>query len=319
MDNQLTFTDFEYERRRRITKKEEFLNEMDKVVPWKEWVDIITPFYPNGHRGRRPIEIETMLRMFLLQKWFDLSDEGVEDAIFDSFAMRKFVRVDFVTKQAPDATTLCKFRKLLNDHNLSTQFFEQVKDVLAREGKLVHGGVIVDATIVEASSNTKNEQHATDPEMHSVKKRNKWYFGMREHIAVDPLHGYVQTTVSTAANAAEVKVAPQLLRKDDYVVYGDSGYLKMDRYVTDGVEREYKINRQVGTFKFHYNDSLAWAEEKKIESRKSSVRSKVEHVFHIVKDIFHWRKAKYKGIYKNDCAAKVLFACANLYMLAKGA
>lgn len=319
MENQLTFTDFEYAHRRKTTKKEEFLNKMNEVVPWKEWVGKIVPFYPNSLRGRRPIEIETMLRMYLLQVWFNLSDEGIEDAIFDSYSMRKFVGIDFVTKQAPDATTLCKFRKLLNDHNLTAQFFEQVKEILAKEGKLVRGGVIVDATIIEASSSKKNEKHETDPEMHSVKKGNKWYFGMREHISVDPLHGYVQATISTAANVAEVKTAPLLLRKDDFVVYGDAGYLKMDRYVTDGVERVYKINRQIGTFKLHYNDSLAWEEEKKLERRKSSVRSKVEHVFHIVKDIFHWRKAKYKGIYKNDCVAKVLFASANLYMLAEGA
>ena len=154
--------------------------------------------------------------------------------------------------------------------------------------------------------------------MHSTKKNTKWYFGMRVHVGADPYYGFVHDIISTPANEAECKTAPKLLRKDDVVVYGDAGYLKMENYVTDGVEREYKINRQRGTFKRHYGDNLSWQYEKEIEKRKSSVRCKVEYVFHIVKDIFRWRKLRYKGLHKNNCHANLLFACANIYMLAMG-
>lgn len=319
MERQQNLTDMEYSNRRRRTKRETFLEKMDAILPWREWVALVTPYYPEGKRGRKPVEIEQMLRMSMLQVWFSLSDEGVEDAIYDSYAMKSFMGIDFSAgEQTPDATTLCKFRKLLNEHSLQKKFFEQVQELLAKEGKLVSGGTIVDATIISAPSSTKNREKQRDPEMHSVKKNAKWYFGMRAHVGVDPMHGFVHTVVSTAANEAECKVAPRLLRPEDVVVYGDAGYLKMDRYVTDGVKREYRINRQRGTFKRHYGDGLSWQYEKELEKRKSSVRCKVEYVFHIVKDIFHWRKTRYRGIYKNACHAHLLFASANLYMLTKG-
>ncbi len=317
MEQQYSFTDIEYSKRRKKTHREEFLEEMDRVVPWDEWVKLIVPYYPDGKRGRRPQDIERMLRMTMLQNWFNLSDEGIEDAIYDSYAMRSFLRLTFMDEQVPDATTLCKFRKLLNTHGIQSQIFAQVQQLLEQKGKSVHGGTIVDATIVEASSSTKNKAHSTDPEMHSVKKGTKWYFGMRAHIGADPLYGFVHSLEATAANAAETKVAPKLLRPDDAVVYGDAGYLKMERNVEDGVKRDYRINRQIGTFKRHYGDSLAWGEEKALEKRKSAVRCKVEFAFHIVKDIFGWRKVRYKGLYKNNCHAHLLFASANLYMLAK--
>lgn len=320
MKGQINFADIEYGNRRKKTKREEFLNKMEQVIPWEKWIEAIEPHYPKGKRGRRPQEIETMLRMYLLQNWFNLSDEGAEDAIYDSYAMKRFTGINFgLNEQVPDATTLCKFRKLLTEHNITERLFSEVQQVLSAEGKMVHGGTIVDATIIEAPSSKKNAQTKADPEMHSVKKGNQWHFGMRAHIGVDPLYGFVHSMVCTAAHEPEVKVAPHLLRKDDEVVYGDAGYLKLERYVTDEIERDYRINRQIGTFKRHYGDSLSWNEEKKLEQRKSHVRCKVEFVFHIVKDIFGWRKARYKGIQKNHCQANILFASANLYMLASRA
>lgn len=318
MEKQLNFTDIEYAARKRKTKRDEFLDTMESVITWDKWVKIITPYYPDGKRGRRPQLIERKLRMLLLQYWFNLSDEGIEDAIYDSYAMKRFMGIDFGSgEQVPDATTLCKFRKLLNEHGLQEQIFAQVRDMLSEEGKMVHGGTIVDATIVEAPSSKRNSTHSTDPEMHSVKKGTNWYFGMRSHIGVDPLHGFVHTVVSTPANTSECKTAHRLLRSDDRVVYGDAGYLKMEDYVTDGIEREYRINRQIGTFHRHYGNGLSWQEEKKLEQRKSSVRCKVEYVFHVIKDIFKWRKTRYKGIHKNHCHSCLLYASANLYMLAK--
>ena len=317
MEKQLNFTDLEYNSRRRTTRREEFLKKMEQILPWKSWVELIRPYYPNGKRGRPPYEIEVMLRMILLQVWFNLSDEAVEDAIYDSYAMKSFLGLNFDQgEQVPDATTLCKFRKLLGEHNLQKTIFDQVQTVLEKEGKQVRGGTIVDATIIEAPSSTKNSNGQRDPEMHSVKKGTKWYFGMRIHVGVDPLHGFVHTLTGTAANQSEVREAPNLLREDDDVAYGDAGYCKLERYVTDGKERRYEINRQHGTFRRHYGDSISWQEEREIEKRKSSVRCKVEYVFHIVKDIFHWRKARYKGLKKNTDYAYLAFASANLYMLA---
>lgn len=319
MEKQQNFTDIEYTNRRRTTKREAFLEKMDTTLPWNAWVSLVVPHYPDGKRGRKPVEIEQMLRMTMLQTWFNLSDEGIEDAIYDSYAMKTFMGIDFSTgEQVPDATTLCKFRKLLNEHGLQKKFFNQVQELLAKEGKLVSGGTIVDATIVEAPNSTKNREKKRDPEMQSTKKNTKWYFGMRVHIGTDPYYGFAHSIISTAANEAEGKVAANLLREDDTVVYGDAGYLKMDKHVTDGIDRKYKINRQRGTFKRHYGDGLAWQYEKEIEKRKSSVRCKVEYVFHIVKDIFRWRKLRYKGIHKNDCHANLLIASANIYMLAMG-
>lgn len=317
MEKQMSFTEMEYSQRQRTTKRDSFLKEMDELIPWEECVAMIAPYYPSGSRGRPPREIEQMLRMILLQTWFNLSDEGVEDAIYDSYAMKTFMGLDFASgEQVPDATTLCKFRKLMTVNGLQKKFFDIVQSLLERSGKKVHGGTIVDATIIEASSSKKNREKKPDPEMHSVKKGTNYHFGMRAHIGVDPIFGYVHTVVTTPANTSEVKVAPQLVRPDDTVVYGDAGYCNMERYITDGVKRDFRINRQRGTFKRHYGDSLAWEQEKKLESRKSSIRCKVEFVFHIVKDIFRWRKARYKGIAKNDAFAHLAFASANIFLLA---
>ena len=315
MKKQSSFTDIEYSQRRRKTKREEFLEKMDKVVPWGKWVEIVRPYYPEGKRGRRPQEIERMLRMLLLQIWFNLSDEGVEDTIYDSYAMKQFTGIDFGSgEQAPDATTLCKFRKLLNENGIQKKMFAEISEMLSAEGKMMHGGTIVDATIVEASSSRKNREKAPDREMHSVKKNTKWYYGMRAHIGADAGTGYVHHIEVTDANIAEVKISPKLLRPDDEVAYRDTGYLKMENYVNDGLEREYRINQQLGTYKRHYGSGLGYEIEKQMEQRKSSVRCKVEYAFHIVKNIFGWRKVRYKGLAKNTCHAHLLFASANLYM-----
>ncbi len=317
MHKQSSFTDLEYSQRRKITKREEFLNKMNSVVPWSNWVEIIKPYYPEGKIGRKPQDIERMLRMLLLQTWFSLSDEGIEDAIYDSYAMKQFLGINFNDgEQTPDSTTLCKFRKLLNDNGLQQKLFSDIRDRLSSQGKMMHGGTIVDATIIEASSSRKNAEKKLDPDMHSVRKNTKWFFGMRAHIGADAGTGYVHHLSVTAANLAEIKVAPELLRTDDTVVYGDAGYLKMENYVKDGIERDYRINRQMGTFNRHYGNGLSYQMEKQFERRKSSVRWKVEYVFHIVKDIFKWRRARYKGLAKNTGHANLLFASANLYMCA---
>ncbi len=249
---------------------------MDKMIPWTEWVEMIRPYYPKGERGRPVRGIETMTRMYLLQMWFNLSDEGVEDAIYDSYAMRSFMRIDFMEESVPDAT------------------------------------------IISAPSSTKNATGKRDPEMHRTKKGNQWYHGMKVHIGVDAGTGIVHTVIGTAANVHDSKKAVDLIRDDDEVVYGDSGYLgieKQDRVKEDDhlSKIDYRINKRPSSLKI--TDSctgINW--DKEIERRKSSVRCRVEHAFLIVKRDFGYKKTAYRGLFKNMNRFHVLFACANLLM-----
>lgn len=319
MKKQLNLSDIEYSQRKRTTKREEFLNMMEEIIPWEEWIKLIEPYSPeSGRRGCQPRAVETMLRMILLQSWFNLSDEGVEESIYDSYAMKQFMGLDFGTEQVPDATTLCRFRRRLTENGLQQQMFNSIDDFLDEHGKIMHGGTIVDATIIDAPKSTKNEKRERDPEMHSVKKGNQWYFGMRIGIGVDAGAGYVHHVTGYAANLAEVKSSQSLLREDDEFVYGDTAYLGMEKYVEDDVQRDYRICRNMGVYQRYRKGELSYRLENEfVEKQKRRVRTKVEYAFHIVKDIFHWRKAKYKGIQKNTAFANLLFASANLYMCAK--
>lgn len=314
---QLSFTDIEYGNRKRATKREEFLKAMDGIIPWDEWVEYIKPYYPKGHRGRPPLGIEKMLRMYLLQCWFNLSDEAVEDAIYDSYAMRTFLKIDFTTDQAPDATTLLKFRHLLEKHNIGKVFFEAISRTLETCGYMMRGGSIVDATLINAPSSTKNALGKRDPEMCQTKKGNQYYFGMKCHIGVDAGSGYIHSLETTSANHHDITVAAKLVRDDDTVVYGDSGYLgieKREEVVSDShlSSIEYRVNRRsksVQKMPANYPD---W--ERNIERQKSSVRSKVEHPFLIVKRFFGYTKVAYRGLQKNTHRLHVLFTSANILM-----
>lgn len=319
MANQINFTDMEYSQRKRKTKREEFLDMMNEIITWNEWVKLVEPYYPiSGKRGCQPKAIETMLRMLLLQSWFNLSDEGIEDTIYDSYAMKRFMGIDFLNEQVPDATTLCRFRKRLTENGIQQLIFASIQRFMDEHGKIMHGGTIVDATIIEAPESTKNARHERDPEMHSVKKGTKWHFGMRVGIGVDAGTGYVHHITGYSANKAEIKASPNLLREDDEVVYGDAAYLKMEQYVQDDVKRDYRICRNMGVYSRFRKGELSYElEDKMVERPKRRVRKKVEYVFHIVKDVFRWRKARYKGIQKNMAYANILFASANLYMCAK--
>ncbi len=226
---QESFSDMEYSSRKKKTKREEFLEIMDEIIPWDEWVSLIVPHYPSGKRGRPPIEIEMMLRMYLLQCWFNLSDEGGEDAIYDSYAMRKFMGINFFEQDAPDTTTLLHFRHRLEDKGIGKLFFDAISRCLERAGRMMRGGTIVDATLISAPSSTKNAEKKRDPEMRSVKKGNQWHFGMKCHTGVDAGSGFVHTVAATAANVHDITVAAGLLREDDEVVYGDSAYLGIEK------------------------------------------------------------------------------------------
>lgn len=315
---QLTLGDIEYASRKKLTRREEFLQAMDGIIPWAAWIEIIRPHYPSGKRGRPVRGIETMLRMYLLQVWFNLSDVGVEDAIYDSYAMRTFMKLNFLSEQVPDATTLLKFRHLLEAHKIGEQIFEDLKNRLDKAGLLMHGGSIVDATIIHAPSSTKNAKGKRDEEMHQVKKGNQWHFGMKVHAGVDAGTGFVHTITGTAANVHDSQQISELIRPDDEVVYGDSGYLGVSeqeaiRANEDFSKIEFRINKRPSSLKIKdcYKGEN-W--DKKIERSKSSVRCKVEHPFLIVKRYFGYCKVAYKGIEKNMNRFNLLFACANLLM-----
>ena len=316
--NQQTFSDIEYSNRKKKTKREEFLESMDEIIPWNQWIDLIRGYYPSGKRGRPPRGIETMLRMYLMQNWFNLSDAAIEDAIYDSYAMRSFMHIDFLNEQVPDATTLLKFRHLLEEHKIGEQIFADVAARLERSGLIMHGGTIVDSTIIAAPSSTKNKDHKRDDEMHQTKKGNQWYYGMKVHSGVDAGSGYVHTITGTSANVHDVSEAENLIREDDEVVYGDSGYLNIEEHLDSISEDQksgltFRINVRPSSIKMSpkYN-GIRWDEN--IENRKSSTRCKVEHPFLIVKQQFGYNKTAYKGIAKNMNRFNILFACANLVM-----
>lgn len=318
---QQTFSDIEYSNRRKKTKREEFLNSMDRIIPWQNWVEFIGPHYPSGERGRPPKNIETMLRMYLMQNWFTLSDAGIEDAIYDSYAMRSFMHIDFLTEQVPDATTLLHFRHLIEDNGIGKMIFNDVKGRLDKAGLIMHGGTIVDATIISAPSSTKNKDGKRDPEMHQTKKGNQWYHGMKIHSGVDAGSGYVHTITGTAANVHDVEETAKLIRKDDKVVYGDSGYsgaAKREEIRSDENLAAVEFRTNVRPSSIKVADSYQGTNwDKQIENRKSSTRCKVEHPFLIVKRQFGYSKVVYRGITKNLNRFHVLFASANLVMCAR--
>ncbi|MEA5053371.1 MAG: IS5 family transposase, partial [Propionicimonas sp.] len=269
--DQPSFTDIEYGNRRRVSRRERFLEQMDATIPWEVWVGLIEPhYYPDRpgkpRRGRKARPVETMLRMYLLQVWFSLSDEGVEDAIYDSYAMRRFMGLDFAVEQVPDATTLFHFRHLLEGHQLGEALFAAQNEIFEAEGWIMRGGTIVDATIIAAPSSTKNATGTRDPQMKQTKKGNQWYFGMKAHTGVDAGTGYVHSVTATAASVHDLDELVNLVRDDDDVVYADAGY--------QGVEKRPEVAG---------NEHLAGVEFRVAASRQASVRAKVEHPNLVIK------------------------------------
>jgi IS5 family transposase len=316
---QRSFTDIEYGNRRRTSRREQFLETMEVTVPWVVWVGLIEPYYYTdrpGKRGRKAKPVETMLRMYLLQVWFSLSDEGVEDAIYDSYAMRRFMRLDFAVEQVPDATTLLHFRHLLEEHRLGEKMLAAQNEIFEQQGWIMRGGSIIDATIIAAPSSTKNATGERDPEMHQTKKGNQWYFGMKAHLGVDAGTGYAHSVTATAANVHDLDEAANLVRPDDEVVYADYGYpgatkrpdIAGDEHLA---KIQWSIAARKGVLKTMHEHDRA------VESRKASVRAKVEHSFLIVKRDFGFTKTRYRGIAKNLNHLHVLFASANWLMRAR--
>ena len=316
---QLSFTDVEYGNRRRVSRREQFLETMEATIPWATWVGLIEPHYYSdgpGKRGRKAKPVETMLRMYLLQAWFSLSDEGVEDAIYDSYAMRRFMGLDFTSEQVPDATTLLHFRHLLEKHELGEKLFASQNEIFQAQGWIMRGGSIVDATIIAAPSSTKNATGTRDPQMRQTKKGNQWYFGMKAHIGADAGTGYVHSVTLTGANVHDLDETAHLVREDDEVVYTDAGYQGVDRR-PDVTSDDHLSSVQFRVAARKGRLAVMAGPDRREESRKASVRAKVEHPFLIVKRDFGFTKTRYRGLAKNRNHLHVLFASANWLMRAR--
>ena len=319
VSEQPSFTDVEYGNRRRVSRREQFLETMNATIPWARLVALIEPHYYKdrpGKRGRKAKPVETMLRMYLLQVWFSLSDEGVEDAVYDSYAMRRFMGLDFAVEQVPDATTLLHFRHLLEEHHVGEKLLAAQNEVFDANGWIMRGGSIVDATIIAAPSSTKNATGTRDPAMHQTRKGNQWYFGMKAHIGVDAGTGYVHTVTATAANVHDLDEAVNLVRAGDEVVYADAGYQgAANRPEIAGDEHLSKVAWQIAARKGVLKTMAA--PDRVAQSRQASVRAKVEHPFLIVKRDFGFTKTRYRGLGKNLNHLHVLFASANYLMRAR--
>jgi len=320
---QTSFAGAEYAGKKRRTRREKFLAEMEAVVPWARLEALIEPHYPkSGKVGRPPIGLSRMLRMYFLQQWYTLADEALEDTLYDSHAMREFVGIDLARENVPDATTLLKFRRLLEEHALGAAILAEVNAHLTERGLLMRQGTVVDATIIAAPSSTKNGKGERDPEMHQAKKGNEWHFGMKMHTGVDADSGLVHSVVCTAANESDVAHAHELLHGDEATVNADSGYTglhKRDEIVSaqqDGTLRadvKWHIAMKPGKLR-----GMAEGPLKELtqicERIKARVRARVEHPYHVIKNLFRYRKVSYRGLAKNAARAKVHAALANLYI-----
>jgi len=320
---QTSFASAEFAGKKRKTRRERFLAEMDGVVPWARLEALIEPHYPkSGKVGRPPIGVPRMLRMYFLQQWYTLADEALEDALYDSQAMREFVGIDLGRENVPDATTLLKFRRLLEQHDLTAAILAEVNAHLSERGLLMRQGTVVDATIIAAPSSTKNEDGKRDPEMHQAKKGQQWHFGMKMHIGVDADSGLIHSADTTAANEADVAHAHELLHGQESQVHGDSGYTGLDkRDEITGAQQQGRLRRKIdwkiaakrGVVQAMPEGPLKalteWAER-----RKAQIRAIVEHPFHVIKNLFRYRKVSYRGIAKNDARSKAHAALANLYL-----
>jgi IS5 family transposase len=320
MSQQLTFAQAEYEAKKKTTRRDRFLAEMERVVPWAALLSALAPhYYPNAGQGagRPPIGLERMLRMYFLQQWFGLADEALEDTVYDSQAFRAFLGIDLGRDAVPDATTLLKFRRLLEEKDLAKSIFDTVNATLRERGLLLEKGTMVDATIVAAPSSTKNKDKARDPEMHQTRKGNQWHFGAKAHIGADAASGLVHSVEFTAANVADVTQTTALLHGEEERVHADAGYTGADkREEAKDLDVKWHIAEKRGKVAAMDEGPLKEL-TLQAERLKAKIRARVEHPFHIVKDLFRQRKLRYRGLKKNGAQWRVLFALANLVIAKK--
>jgi IS5 family transposase len=302
-----------FEKYKKSTKREKFLAEMEQVVPWKELYALIAPFYPKAGKGRPPVGLERMLRIHFLQSWFNLSDPAAEEALYDMESMRRFVGIDLGNEPVPDETTICKFRHLLEAHGLGERIFQEVNAHLEEKGLRLSEGTIMDATIINAPSSTKNQDKKRDPDMHSTKKGNQYCFGMKIHVGVDRESRTVHSLVTTPANVHDSKMVEDILHGEENAVFGDSAYMGKTEEIAKKAPQALDLTQTRGT----KNKKLT-EEEKETNRLLSKTRSRGEHIFLIAKRIFGFSKVRYRGLAKNTNFAFVLFALSNLYMVRRG-
>ena len=298
------------------TRKRDFLDEMNLVVPWAELIDLITPHAPAGRTGRPPFAVATMLRIHFMQQWFGLSDPAMEEALHDVPMYREFAGLDAGITRLPDESTILRFRHLLEANELSQQILATINAMLAAKGLMLKTGTVVDATLIAAPSSTKNSTGERDPEMHQAKKGNQWHFGMKAHIGVDAESGLVHTVIGTAANVNDVTQGHGLLHGEEEVVFADAGYQgAMKRPEATGVD--WFVAMRPGNRKALAKQTPWGNVIDKAEQLKASVRAKVEHPFRVVKCQFGFTKVRYKGLVKNTAQLVTLFALSNLWMARK--
>lgn len=306
----VTFASLAYDSKKKKTRREKFLEEMDRVVPWSKLLPLITPYYPRVGNGRQPMSMERMLRIYCMQQWYKLSDPEMEDSLYDTESMRRFAGIDLETDVIPDETTILNFRHLLEERHLTEKIFEQTNRYLREKGLFIRQGTIVDATIITAPSSTKNQDKARDPEMKSTRKGNQYYFGMKAHVGTDTGKGLVHDIVVTDASVHDSQVMDKLVHGEEEVVYGDRAY-SSEKKKQEYEARGFKWCVNLRGNRWHQLTE----EEKAINHHRSQVRAKGEHAFLVVKHLWHYQKVKYKGLYKNAAQMFSLFALANLYLV----
>jgi len=342
MSKQLSFSSVEYTGKKKVTRQEIFLNEMEAIVPMDIICEAIRPYYAVKGNGRPPIDLEIMVRMYLVSQWYDLSDELTEDNIYNNVALRNFVGIDLSERDVPDSTTLCKFRQLLEDNNITKNVFENLNKHYEESGKLFKKGSIVDATIISAPDTTHNKDNKRDPEMSSTQKNSKWYFGFKTHIGVDEESGIVHSLEVTTAKTHDAEVAVKVLHGDEEIVYGDSAYTGLDKradmmekfgYEVIEPERKGKRGKTPNPIKVVDSNKVQIRTNKKrssiekledgwkkdlsraYEKLKVKVRYKAELPFRIMKCVFGFRKTRLKGLHKNQVKLYMMFALVNIYFV----
>ena len=309
MSDQHTFASLAWITKGKVTKRERFLSEMEHAIPWERFLSLIEPYYPKAGNGRPPMGLEKMLRIYFLQQWFNLSDPGAEEALYDSESMRRFARIELGEDTIPDESTILLFRHLLERHELTRALFQETAALLEEKNLLLKTGTIVDATIIEAPSSTKNDKQMRDPEMRQTQKNGKWFFGMKVHFGTDK-RGLVHTLAVTHAAVADINELGRLLHGEENELYGDSAYWSKaywEQCREQGIQ--YRVNRRptrAGPLSDHWRG---------INRTRSQVRARCEHCLGVVKNQWGFRRVRYRGLAKNEARACTLFALANLYLV----
>lgn len=309
---QITFATAGFERYAKRTRRAAFLAEMDQIVPWARLIALIEPYYPKAGNGRPPIPLERMLRIHFLQHWFNLSDPAAEEALYESPTLRAFAGIDLGAEPAPDETTICRFRHLLEAHDLAARIFEDVLAYLEAKGMKIAAGTIVDATIIAAPSSTKNKDRARDPEMHQTRKGNQWYFGMKGHFGVDSAEKLIHAVAATPANVHDGDVLGDLLHGEETRVWGDRAYQGKRETI-----RDHAPGARDFTNKRYRRNGVVDEVERAKNRTKSKVRARVEHAIGVIKRVFGFAKVRYRGIAKNADRLFVACALANLFIVRK--